>query len=341
MVHNVYDQIAKVAQNCVLQNPVLILGSGASVPFGLRGMGALAEYLSTTVEALQEEKDVWDSVCAALGAGVGLESALHEIAAPPSLVRKIVAHSWEAIASDDLDLMQRVIHREVEFPLADMLQGLFNSTHTVVSVITTNYDRVVEYSSDSAGYLHETGFSPGIIRSRQQDNIIPYSNRAEMRRVRIWKVHGSIDWFMDKNEVPMCLPLSRNIPDGFTPLIVTPGTSKFERTHDEPFRSAIQGADAAITKSTAILCIGYGFRDRHVQPKIIERCRSGNVPIVVLAQTLTTEAHDFLKRSGGRAWIALEQYKEGTRVFSFEHPDGIILDEVALWSFDEFNGMVF
>ena len=341
MAKDIQSQIAKMTQDCVSQNPVIILGSGASAPYGLRGMGDLAKHLIRTVKTVQEESGAWSAVCADLNAGCGLEEALQKISIPSSLVTKIVTKTWEAIACDDLSLMQRAILRSTEFSLSDMLKGIFRSTHKVVSIITTNYDRVAEYAADLSGYFHETGFCPGLIRSRQQSDFIPYSNNQEIRRVRIWKVHGSIDWFMDTNGIPVCLPLSSNIPEGFVPLIVTPGISKFEKTHDEPFRSAIHGADGAISKANAILCVGYGFRDRHIQPKIVERCRHSNIPIVVLARTLTEEAHDFLRKSGGRVWIALERHGDGTKVFSSKFPEGIVLDNVALWSFDEFNKMVF
>lgn len=341
MATKLIEQIAKIPQNCVQQNPVIVLGSGASAPYDLRGMGPLAKHLLDTVDATPgEEEDAWLLVRTALAQEEGLEEALLKNAVPASLVTKIINRTWEAIAADDLNLLYRASRRETEFALSRLLQGLFRSTQKVISIVTTNYDRVAEYSVDLAGYMHETGFSPGLIRSRQQNAFVPFLGTQEIRRVRIWKVHGSLDWFSDGSDVPICLPLTPTVPEGFSPLIVTPGTSKYERTHDEPFRSAIQGADAAIAGANAILCVGYGFRDRHIQPKIIERCRGSNVPIVVLARTLTPEAHDFLKKSGGRSWLAMERHDENTRVFSPEHPDGVDLDGDA-WSFDGFNRLVF
>lgn len=341
MTTKLTEQIAKTAQNCIQQNPVIVLGSGASAPYGLRGMGPLAKHLLDAVDATPgEEEDAWLLVRTALANDEGLEEALLKNAAPASLVTKIVNRTWEAIAADDLTLLLKASRRETEFALSNLLQGLFRSTQKVISIVTTNYDRVAEYSVDMAGFMHETGFSPGLIRSRQQNAIVPFLGTQEIRRVRIWKVHGSLDWFSDGNEVPICLPLTPTVPEGFSPLIVTPGTSKYERTHDEPFRSAIQGADAAIAGANAILCVGYGFRDRHIQPKIIERCRGSNVPIVVLARTLTPEAHDFLKKSGGRSWLAMERHGDNSRVFSPEYPDGAEL-EMDAWSFDGFNQLVF
>ncbi|MBD9544773.1 SIR2 family protein [Ensifer sp. ENS04] len=340
MADDIVKQVARFAQSCVREQPVLVLGSGASAPYGLRGMGALADHLLETVNTDADEREAWDRICSDLKNDVGLEDALLRTPAPATLVTKIVARTWEAIAHDDLKLLYAASRREVALALTKTIEGMFRSTQTVISVVTTNYDRVAEYSIDLAGFMHETGFAPGLIRSRQGGTAIPYDQGKPVRRVRIWKVHGSLDWLVDAANVPICLPISSCMPEGFSPLIVTPGTSKYERTHEEPFRSAIQGADAAISSAKAIVSVGYGFRDKHIQPKIIERCRNDGVPIVVLARTLTDEAHEFL-RSGVKNWLALEQCATGTRAYSAHCPDGADLDSPKLWSLDGFNGLVF
>lgn len=193
-----------------------------------------------------------------------------------------------------------------------------------------------------AGHIHATGFVPGFIRRREgADTITVRKGKHPARIVRIWKVHGSLDWFEDEQREAISLPLNDTLPAGFSPLIVTPGVSKYKRTHDEPFRSAIHGADGALEAASAVLCIGYGFRDRHIQPKLVERCRQNNVPIVVLARTLTDEAKDFLRTNAGTAYLAMENCEEGTRVFTNDVPDGAVIQERKLWSFADFNGLVF
>ena len=292
----VVERIATVAQSCIQQHPVVILGSGASVVHGLRGMGDLAQYLRDHIQPDEgEEADAWLLIRTALADGDGLEEALLKTAAPLSLVEKIVALTWQAIAEDDLALMARAARGQEHFSLSHLLQGMFKSTHMVTNIVTPNYDRVAEYATDIAGYIHATGFAPGIIRSREGGDPVSIRRGAHAARtVRIWKVHGSLDWFADNAGRVVSLPIPERLPEGFEPLIVTPGVSKYERTHDEPFRSAIQGADRALDQAASFLCVGYGFRDRHIQPKIVDKCRQRNVPIVILARTLTDEAKGFL-----------------------------------------------
>lgn len=337
----ILEQIAVAAQHCVQQHPVVILGSGASVVHGLRGMGELAQYLRDHIQPDKgEETDAWLLIRTALTNGDGLEEALLKTAAPLSLVEKIVALTWQAIAENDLALMGRAARGQEHFNLSDLLQGMFKSTHMITNIVTPNYDRVAEYASDIAGYFHVTGFAPGIIRNREGGDPVSMRRGAHAARtVRIWKVHGSLDWFADNGGRVVSLPFSERLPEGFEPLIVTPGVSKYERTHDEPFRSAIQGADRALDQAASFLCVGYGFRDRHIQPKIVDKCRQRNVPIVILARTLTDEAKGFLADSAGQAYMALERDGEGTRVFLPEHPKGLSIAHPDLWSFDNFNKM--
>jgi len=338
----ILEKVALAAQTCFQQHPAVILGSGASVVHNIRGMGDLATYLLEHVVASEgEESDAWLLIRTALVNGDGLEETLLKTAAPLSLVQKIVCLTWRAIATDDLAVMARAARGEERFHLAELILGMFKSTHMVVNIITPNYDRVAEYAADIAGYVHATGFVPGLIRSREGADVVSIRRGSHAARtVRIWKVHGSLDWFADKDGHVISLPISVEIPETFDPLIVTPGVSKYERTHDEPFRSAIQGADVALGAASSFLCVGYGFRDRHIQPKIVERCRQRNVPIVILARTLTEEAKSFLARNAGQAYLALEKDGDGTRVFSPDYPDGATVPNADIWSFENFNKMV-
>ncbi|WP_371154007.1 SIR2 family protein [Jannaschia sp. 2305UL9-9] len=340
--NKILEKIAVAAQTCFQHHPVLVLGSGASIVHGLRGMGDLAQYLRDNVDANDgEEADAWLLIRTALAQGDGLEETLLKTAAPSSLVSKIVRLTWQAIASDDLALMARASNGEEHFHLSELIRGMFRSNQMVANIVTPNYDRVAEYAADLAGCFHATGFEPGIIRRREGgDRISIHKGSHPGRTVRIWKVHGSLDWFADAQGRVVSLPIPETLPDALDPLIVTPGVSKYERTHDEPFRSAIQGADHALSRAASFLCVGYGFRDRHIQPKIEEMCGQQNVPVVVLARTLTDEAKTFLSRNAGQNYLGLEMADEGTRVFSPEHPDGVTIAKPDLWEFGKFNELV-
>lgn len=336
------EDLAKQCQNCVQRNPVIVLGSGASIPHGIRGMGDLAVWLLDKVEAAAgEETDQWLLVKTALANGDHLEAALENKALPESLVVKIVRSTWDFIAQDDYSLLKSAIKTEIIFPLRSLFAGLFRSTHRNVHVVTTNYDRVAEYAADSGGYIHNTGFLPGYLRRADgAENLIFKQGTNVARTVTVWKVHGSLDWFSDPHGGVMSLPMTSELPDGLVPLIVTPGVSKYQRTHDEPFRSAIQGADRVLSAATAFICVGYGFRDSHIHPKLMTRCRVHDAPILVAARTLTHEAKDFLKNNAGRHYLALENHDDGTMIYNRDNPDGIVVPGGKYWELRALNELI-
>lgn len=337
-----FEELAKQCQSCAQKNPTIVLGSGASIPHGIRGMGDLASWLRDSVQADEgPEADAWTLVRTALAAGDHLEAALENKTLPDSLVVKIVRSTWDFIAGDDYNLLKSAIKTETVFPLRSLFAGLFRSTNRNIHVITTNYDRVAEYAADSGGYIHNTGFLPGYLRRADgAGNLIFKQGRNQVRTVTVWKVHGSLDWFTDPNGGVMSLPMTSELPDGLVPLIVTPGVSKYQRTHDEPFRSAIQGADRVLNAAGAFICVGYGFRDSHIHPKLMTRCRVHDTPILVAARTLTPEAKDFLLNNAGRHYLALENHENGTMVYNRENPGGVIVEDGKYWELSALNELI-
>lgn len=336
------EDLAKLCQSCTQKNPVIVLGSGASISHGIRGMGDLAAWLRAGVQADEgPEIDAWTLVRAAMAAGDHLEAALENKALPDSLVVKIVRSTWDFIAQDDYRLLKSAIKTEAIFPLRSLFTGLFRSTNRNIHVVTTNYDRVAEYAADTGGYIHNTGFLPGYLRRSDGAENLTFKQGTNLARtVTIWKVHGSLDWFSAPHGGVMSLPMTSELPDGLVPLIVTPGVSKYQRTHDEPFRSAIQGADRVLSTASAFICIGYGFRDSHIHPKLINRCRVHDAPILVAARTLTPEAKDFLKNNAGRHYLALENHADGTMVYNRDNPDGVVVSGGKYWELPALNELI-
>ncbi len=337
------DEISKVAQACFQGCPTIVLGSGASMPYGLPSMGDLSEYLRENIETDSEvESDAWLEVRTALAHGDHLEAALEGKTLPPSLLTKIVGLTWRCVNDKDAALLETAATNVSEFALGKLLAGMFSSTHSEVHLVTTNYDRVAEFACNSKNVLFQTGFAPGYIQKWESTGRMKMMHGSKPSRiVKIWKVHGSLDWFRTADERTIGLPVFE-LPSSelYSPLIVTPGLNKYEKTSEDPFRTTINGADEALKTASAFLCVGFGFRDKHIHPKIIERCRERNVPTVVLARSLTDEAKEFLKNNAGTKYLGIEKSGSGSRVFSPAVPDGFEVGTPDLWSLDGFNSLV-
>jgi len=329
-------------QECLALAPVIILGSGHSCTFGIPSMIQLTEYLRLEVpkELAPEDKQTWIALLEKLQ-HLSLEAALHEIQLSPRLTALIIRKTWENIFPSDKKVLECVIQNRDYLPLSRLYHHLFNSTHKRIQLITTNYDCLTEYAADAAGYAWATGFGYGYIGSRYNHHLLTISKgNTAFRMVDIWKVHGSLNWYRAPDGAIYYLPSVAKPPKDFFPVIVTPGIDKYKRTHEEPFRTIITGADLAMDDGRSFLSIGYGFNDEHIQPKLLEKCKREEKIIVVLAMELTETAKKVLLNGHCKRFIAFEKSGDGTRIFTPEHHEGLELRGINLWSLGDLLTLV-
>ena len=331
------------AQACVTAVPVIVLGSGASAAYGIPGMPALRDlFLSSHPPVTTTPADMvtWNDLIAVLKTQ-DLEAALGAVTLSAPLTRFVVDTTRDYLVPHDIRVLDELLVNRSTLTLTRLYQHLFKSTHTEISVVTPNYDCLAEFAADAGDISHFTGFNCGHLRSRSAESLPRNSlGSARHRMVSIWKVHGSLDWFRDRDGVIVALPVGYRPGGDLEPAIVTPGIQKYRTTHDEPFRTIMQGADAAMRAAPAFLCIGYGFNDEHLQPMLVERCRKDEVPLVLIAKQLTAAAQDFLRGGKCRSYLALEESVGGYKMYCPEYPGGVDVSGSACWSLDQFLTLV-
>jgi hypothetical protein len=336
------EPIYKLVQECLSLAPVIILGSGHSCAFGIPGMAELADYLRCEIpkQIAAEDQEAWKLLEERIQR-VSLEEALRETPLSPQLTNLVIETTWDYVFPADRRVLDRIIQDRQYLPLSRLYRYLFNSTQRRIQVITTNYDCLAEYAADAVGCAWATGFAYGYIGDRYGNQpLTVLKGNIPFRTVDIWKVHGSINWYRGPDAATYYLPAAITMIPGYSSVIVTPGIDKYRRTHKEPFRTIIAGADSAMDAGNSFLCVGYGFNDEHVQPKFLEKCQREEKLIVVLAMKLTEAAKTALFDGHCRRFVAFEQSSEGTRVFSPEYQGGIQLPGINLWSLGELLNQV-
>ncbi|WP_288237554.1 SIR2 family protein [uncultured Alistipes sp.] len=323
------EELLKRIQAIVNGLPLIILGSGASVNYNIPSMWQLGEYLKDNIKLIQKDDLVqFEAFKQSLDDTKDLEKALSTLALNENVLNAIIENTWKCINTADLQAYEEFIIENKPFPLSQLIGHLVSTTKKQISIVTTNYDRLIEYASSFANALICNGFAQNYHGNFSSDlennNSLGYSGR-----VKIWKVHGSLDWFRTKDGENIQLPLRHTIPTSFTPSIVTPGLSKYAETHKEPYRTILTKADHEIKNSNAYLCIGYGFNDEHVQPLLIQGIKAGK-PIIVLTKKITEKARQAIIENGCKHYILLEEYNNSTKVYSSEFGDQII-DKLSLW----------
>lgn len=336
------DVLLQAAQECISAAPVVILGSGASVAHGIPGMPQLRDRLLATSPPDETPLNAtsWYEFLEKLKS-TDLEAALSSVKVPERITQHIVETTWDFLAPYDMRILDLIARDRNALPLTRLFRHLFQSTHTTIDVVTPNYDRVAEFAADAGEFCHFTGFSYGYIRHRAKD---PFPRirlgKQEARTVNVWKVHGSFDWFADADGIVVGLPVAGQRPADLIPVIVTPGIEKFRLTHDEPFRSIQQGADEALQWARGYFCVGYGFNDPHVQTKLVERCRSEPVPLVLITKQITATALEFLRSGKCQKYLAVEEDAAGCKMYAPNFADGVVVSGRPYWALADFMSLV-
>jgi hypothetical protein len=333
-VSDVLEFVAKRAQKYVSLRPLIILGSGNSIPFGIPSMRGLATSLVASVQNTSPE---WAALANELKNGKDLESALQTVPVQEPLLTEIVRATWVTIAAHDVLVLNGLLQGSIVLPLTGLFTHLLRTANPRICVITTNYDRLAEYAAEQVGQVPLCGFTPGHIGKFHP----PISDVGKvLPRLSILKVHGSLDWFCDVNGRHVAKMNAESIPPNLHPSIVTPGVSKYEKSLSEPFRTILFQCDEALMAASSFLAIGFGFNDDHIQPKIHERVCVQGAPLVVLAETLTPSVHSRFINNPCEEFLFLEKHPVGTKVYAPEFRAGETISGSNLWALPEFIKLV-
>lgn len=321
------DELFIEIQGAFRKAPVLLIGSGFSCGYGLPSMGALAEHLAHTVDGMlttNEAKLAWAQAIGAIKEN--LEAGLNNI--------PLGAAGWTEIVSAIRSETARLILDKTATAESKVLQGEAHGKHAPsrllnrlfdgspqnaegIHVITTNYDTLLELFCDLAGLPLDTGFAgfrrrrprPRPIFQNQYSRIWVAEKRQQQfdhrlcKTVRLYKPHGSISW-LTTDEGPIEV-----LNDAATigRAIVVPGPSKYQdalvNTLFDEMRTAM---NVVLADAQALLCIGFGFNDDHLQGVIRHRLAAG-MPAIIVTRDPTPSIEQLL----GEHPHVIALFKEG------------------------------
>jgi hypothetical protein len=208
-----------------------------------------------------------------------------------------------------------------------------------VSIITTNYDRLIEYSARLAGYYVDDLFSGGILgifgkeASRSEQKIWGtyrgHATVASRAHIRLYKPHGSLDWYEQPNgaivRTEHRLTMRRRL--------VAPGRSKLLAGYMPIFDTQRAGANEAISSATGFLLVGFGFNDSHLQTYLDTRLSNGT-PALILTKSMTPACESYVR--GNTAVSALYEGEPGRSSMFAQRTTTATVDEPDLWQLGRF-----
>ncbi len=135
-----------------------------------------------------------------------------------------------------------------------------------VEVFTTNYDLLMEQAFEDRGVPYFDGFA-GVrrpffdLRAMEEDMLPP-------RWARLWKIHGSINWYQNEDGGVF---RGTSSEDGGSKRVIHPSHLKYQQSRRLPYLAMIDRLRAFMKKpgATLILC-GFSFRDEHLNEVILQ-----------------------------------------------------------------------
>ncbi|WP_308990435.1 SIR2 family protein [Mariniflexile litorale] len=201
-------------------------------------------------------------------------------------------------------------------PYHKLAQWISIDREKPIEVFTTNYDLLLEEAFEDLSIPYFDGF----VGSRQsffdlravEDNLIP------KHWTRLWKIHGSINWFQKENKEVYRSSLTKANGDSY---LIYPSHLKYEQSRKMPYLALIDQLNRFIRLPNSLLIIsGYSFNDQHLNDTIINALKSNpnSMAIALMFDTMTYE-------KGGEI---IERYPEAIERAKRRN-------NLALWSYDE------
>ena len=146
-----------------------------------------------------------------------------------------------------------------------------------IEIFTTNYDLLIEQALEETYVPYFDGFVGA--RNSFFDLRAIEENAIPIHWTRLWKIHGSLNWYQTENSVHRST--GNNIQNQESHLIY-PSHLKYDQSRKMPYLALIDHLTNSIKKEPAILITtGYSFNDEHINDAILNALKANPTSIVV------------------------------------------------------------
>ncbi|MBR9860958.1 SIR2 family protein [bacterium] len=159
--------------------------------------------------------------------------------------------------------------------LAQWIQ-LIDRGDSPIECFTTNYDLLAEQAFEETGVAYFDGFvgarQPFFDLRAIEDSLIP------KHWTRLWKVHGSINWYFNSNHE---IYRSTEIK-GDNSCIIDPSHLKYDQSRKMPYLALIDRLNSFLRQPSSLLITnGYSFGDTHLNDTIVNALKANPTAMVI------------------------------------------------------------
>ena len=288
---------------------VILLGAGASVPAGLPVIDALTKDFGRAIaneKPLSTAHKLIESIFIRTQSKFDIElelQALTELTENPSGTLQYFHGKMEEEVRNTLPVLPELKSRlkryvrlrcqdpgDVSF-LKPLLLG-FAQPQSGLDIFTLNYDPTIEALCESENISYTDGFDP---------YWNPGAFESKNFHVRLFKIHGSVNWFLIRPGHYAKVPVRGDVQDirfftgeQLTEMVLYPALEK--RTESGPYPFILNSFRAKLAKVGLLITIGYSFRDNNIRTLIIDQMRANPGLWLILASPHSTSRREELCR---------------------------------------------
>ncbi len=266
------------------------MGAGTSKAIGIPDINELTEAVLSSI--IPDDKSKIDKIKIKCGAASpNIEDILNRIRLISGLMSNDEAEYDGLIGKDScVQLDKRVCslisnYVSIEPPkgykthdaFARWLKHSQGSRQTPIEVFTTNYDLQFERAFDKARIPYFDGFVGGYNPFFFPDAVAFPRVNAEGRGLppvtwlRLWKMHGSINWHSEKNDSGMTFMRGGRSKTDESELMIFPSQEKYYESRRLPFLTIHDRFRDYLRDGELLLIIsGYSFNDQHINETLFD-----------------------------------------------------------------------
>lgn len=273
--HAAAELSAKLASRA--RHVAVLLGAGTAKAAGLPDLVGLQ---NAVLEALDEEKK---AEAERLFEGRNLEEVLSRLRRIASLLEG--GGEFDGFSHDTARAMDEAITRAI-IPAIDVagktnepfrklaIWATGDSYRLPLEIFTVNYDLLIESALEDIGASYFDGFVGhlrGHFRPELVESIGPESPGLPPSFVRLWKLHGSVNWALEVSERGRgVIRLGAPAPDGKVAAIY-PSDEKYADSRRVPFVVLMDRFRRSLAEPESLMVIsGYSFGDEHINELIFD-----------------------------------------------------------------------
>lgn len=150
-------------------------------------------------------------------------------------------------------------------------------TPSKLSIVTTNYDTLIEDAADSIGFTVIDGFTfahrPQFDSDMFEWNLVKDIENIKTREleykkniINLLKLHGSLTW--ERSDKHIFRKEKNNVKN---PIMIFPSSNKYMQSYQEPyFELFIKFQELLKRLNTLLITTGFSFADNHISQMIIQ-----------------------------------------------------------------------